>query len=510
VVQTLSADLCSAEKLDAMTILNANIVSSKVPEAVNASGAVDVKAALLLAAASIALTGGFVFGISDASRDGLNWLMPAGSIMGLLSAAQSMRAFSAHRLEWLAGGTAALAVTAALATGVVSPLQALIAAGSVMTGLAFSSGNRKPASGEHTLEHNAVTHLASSAALLGCEIVQCDRHSKIIAASDSQLKAGSALLDRVHVADRPAFLIGLDNASLANQTLTLRMQINGGQHFTKTEVKLHRHNSQLLIAIIRQDPSSGIKQANDISCELAHELRAPLAAMVGLADAIGENPTCTVEMRATYPALIAQAGRSLIELTSAILEDKTNSPARQQVKFGTVAQDCFALLKPMAKQQSVTLYNRVPEILSDKLVESGAMRQILTNLITNAVKFSPAGASVEINASVSANGWTLSVADNGNGIAPEDVARLGQKNFRGQKTAGISGFGLGLSIVQRLVDEMGARISFESRPGKGTRVEIAFPASRLIELMDFQSQASTTPVAYPRYNNAAGAKHAAA
>lgn len=485
-------------------------MSTKMSEACDATGTVNNKTGLLLAVASIALTGAFVFGISDANREAVNWLMPAGSIVGLISAAQSMRATAAHRLEWLAGGTGALATTAALATGVVSPIQALIAAGSLATGLAFSFGKRKPSSDIDAINIETPSDLAASAGLLGGAIVHCDRYSKIFAASDPALKAGSALLDRIHVVDRPAFLLALSNATDANQTLNLRMQMNSSQHFIETEVKLQCHSGRLLAAIVEIDGSRAKNQAFDVSRELAHELRAPLAAMVGLADAIGENQTCSPEMRATYPALIAQAGRSLIELTSTILENKTSGSALPQVRFGTVIEECFALLKPMAKQQAITLYNRVPETLADKLVESGAIRQILTNLITNAVKFSPAGASVEINAFVSANGWTLIVADNGNGIAPEDVVRLGQKNFRGEKTAGISGFGLGLSIVRRLVDEMGARISFESRPGKGTRVEIVFPASRLVELADFQAQAAITPVVHPRYNNAAGAKHAAA
>jgi signal transduction histidine kinase len=131
-------------------------------------------------------------------------------------------------------------------------------------------------------------------------------------------------------------------------------------------------------------------------------------------------------------------------------------------------------------------------------------------LISNAIKFSPNGASVELSASKSANGWTLCVTDNGNGIAPADIARLGQRNFRATSSAGTAGYGLGLSIVQRLVDEASGRVSFESRPGNGTRVTISFPASTLVELADFQSRPNDVPVSTPFFKNAAGAKNAAA
>jgi two-component system, cell cycle sensor histidine kinase DivJ len=247
--------------------------------------------------------------------------------------------------------------------------------------------------------------------------------------------------------------------------------------------------------------------SHDVSRELAHELRTPLAAMVGLADALSQPQTCTEVMRQTYPALIASAGRSLIEMTGGILDRDAEMTT---VKLGVVVHECFALLKPMATQKSIVLFNRLTASLADQNVDGAALRQIITNLISNAIKFSPQGASVELSASKSANGWTLSVNDNGDGIAPEDVARLGQKNFRGQGAAGVAGHGLGLSIVRRLVDGAGGRVCFESRPGKGTRVEITFPASTLVEMSDFQSQAINAPVSTPIFNIAAGAKHAAA
>jgi signal transduction histidine kinase len=469
----------------------------------------NTKAALVLAVASIALTGAFVFGFNAEERQAINWFMPLGSAAGFVSAALSMRAPVVRSQNWLAGGTVALAATAALAVGIVSPLQALIAAGSLVTGLAFAFGNSKRLAVKNVTDFNNVPDLEFVAALSNCKIVQCDKRSKINAAGDLKFKTGSMLMDYVHVADRPAFLLGLSAAAKADQVLTVRMQTHT-QHFAETEIKIQSHNGKLFVALFAVDRSTAEKHASDASRELAHELRTPLAAMVGLAEAIHQNETCTEEMRSTYPALIAQAGRTLIELTGDILNNRNVVSERPQVRLGAVARECLTLLEPMALQQSIALFNRVPDLLCDKLVDGGAMRQIMINLITNAVKFSPAGSSVEVNASISANGWTLSIADNGNGIAPEDIARLGHKNFRSQKTANLAGFGLGLSIVRRLVDEQNAQISFESRPGKGTKVVIAFPASTLVELADFKHQAAVGPEPHPRFNNAAGAQHAAA
>jgi signal transduction histidine kinase len=438
-----------------MTIWNANIAALKTSVASDASDMVNYKSVLTLAVASIALMG-------------------------------------------------------TLAAGVVSPLHLLIGGGAFVIGIAISHGRGKFLSANNDALKTKISDLTMSAQLLGCEIVECDQRSKIIKSINSKLMDGQVLSERINVADRPSFLLALSYATDACQTLNLRMKTGANHHFTDTEIKLQNFSGRLFAALTPIDPILARQSAKDVSCELAHELRTPLSAIVGLADAMCEHKTCTDDMRATYPALIANAGRSLIALTGSILEDKTNSAVQPQAKLGTVTQECLALLQPMAKQQSITLFNRVADTLCDKLVDGNAVRQILTNLIANAVKFSPAGSSVEVNASISANGWTLSVADNGNGIAPEDVARLGQKKFRSEKTAGVAGFGLGLSIVGKLVDQLGARISFESRPGHGTRVEIAFPASRLVELADFQSQAAVAAVAYPNFKNAAGAKYAAA
>jgi signal transduction histidine kinase len=346
-----------------------------------------------------------------------------------------------------------------------------------------------------------------ASALSGCNIFEIDQRSKVLETSDSFV-AGSMLVERVHVADRPAFLLACSNALEANQQLILRMQMSGNAHFAQTSIKIQKHGDALFAAFRPVDEGKG--HIHEVSRELAHELRAPLAAMVGLADALAQNQTCTEEMRKAYPELIASAGRSLIEMTGTILEAAGGETAKPDVKLGLVVKDCIALMQPLATQKSIVLFNRLPAIIATKSMSGGALRQILTNLISNAVKFSPSGASVEVSAVTSANGWTLIVTDNGDGIAPEDIARLGQKNFRSGNAVGIAGYGLGLSIVRRLVDEMGASISFESRPGKGTRVVISFPATTLVTFSEFQTQGTNEPALHTRFNKAAGEKHAAA
>ncbi|MGL4405488.1 MAG: sensor histidine kinase, partial [Notoacmeibacter sp.] len=245
-------------------------------------------------------------------------------------------------------------------------------------------------------------------------------------------------------------------------------------------------------------------------CELAHELRTPLAAIVGFAEALSQTESCTNQMRESYPALIAATGRALIEMTSSMLEPQPDDAPKQSGKLANVVHDCLVVMQPLANQKSIVIFNRIPALFGEKLVECVSIRQILTNLISNAIKFSPVGASIEISAATAANGWTLKVTDNGVGLSPEDVARLGQKNFRGDSSVGIAGHGLGLSIVKRLVETIGARVSFESRPGKGTQVTLTFPASPLVELAGFHQPRQNDKPTHLTFGIITGEKHAAA
>ncbi len=474
------------------------------------SGAGNRQAALLLCVASIALTGAFVFVFAEGARNALDWLMPVGSAAALGAAALSLRPKVLSSQNWLVGGTLALAATAAVSTEVLPITTALIAGGAFATGLAFVFG--KPATEPSVSKQSPSVNPADQwqAALFFDEITEIDCKSKVFASKSGRFVIGSLLLEHIHIGDRPAFLLACRDATRLVQELTLRIYGADKSRFANTQMFLMAQDGRILAALRPATKNTNQVVERAALSELAHELRTPLAAIVGFAETLAQGLTCTEEMRRTYPNLIASAGRNLIDMTSAILQAQPDSDESQAVAFGSVVEDCVALLQPMAQQKSITIFNRVPASIAEKAVKSMAMRQILTNLISNAIKFSPAGASVELNGSSAANGWSLTVTDNGNGLAPEDVARLGQRNFRTDKAGEIEGCGLGLAIVRRLVDEIGGRISFESRPGKGTQVTIAFSASSLVEFSNFQPKASNRLEVKSNLESAAGEKHAAA
>ncbi len=105
------------------------------------------------------------------------------------------------------------------------------------------------------------------------------------------------------------------------------------------------------------------------------------------------------------------------------------------------------------------------------------MNQVLVNVLDNAVKYSPPGTPIMVDASLQADGIWLSIADEGIGIPPEDLERVFNKFFRVQRPDGVSGTGLGLSICKGIVEAHDGRIWAENRADGGTLIKIVLPVS---------------------------------
>jgi signal transduction histidine kinase len=106
------------------------------------------------------------------------------------------------------------------------------------------------------------------------------------------------------------------------------------------------------------------------------------------------------------------------------------------------------------------------------------VRRLLLILLENAVKFTPAGGRVRLDVSLRDGQRSVVISDTGTGIPPADLPHVFERFFRGESARqGVEGAGLGLAIARWIVDLHGASIDIRSEPGKGTRVEVSFPAS---------------------------------
>lgn len=220
---------------------------------------------------------------------------------------------------------------------------------------------------------------------------------------------------------------------------------------------------------------------------LSHELRSPLTAILGYADLLQRgvagklNPT-----QAEFVGYMVSAGRHLLAVVNDILDNSRIEAgrmvlARQPVSVAEVATFVDTLFRPEAQQCGVELANEVPPDLPPVDADPVRMRQILCNLVSNAIKFTPAGRKVHLSAHPRDDGVELLVKDEGIGIGPDDLPRLFQDFerlgdvYQQQK---IRGTGLGLSLTKRLVELHGGSIAAESQPGKGSVFRVVMPVRR--------------------------------
>ncbi|HUJ57232.1 MAG TPA: ATP-binding protein [Kofleriaceae bacterium] len=209
---------------------------------------------------------------------------------------------------------------------------------------------------------------------------------------------------------------------------------------------------------------------------MSHELRTPLNAVIGLADLLlldGGDPI-TARQR-EYLQGIVQSGRHLLAMVNDVLDLAKIEAGKQRLVFEHVgAEDAIneavQLLRPAASGRGVALEAEVepgtPQVLADPL----RLRQVLVNLIDNAVKFTDRDGRVRVTARADSRGVAFRVADTGIGIAPDNIARL----FRAFEQLDLpsgdrpGGTGLGLALTKRLVDMHGGTIDVASELGAGT------------------------------------------
>jgi signal transduction histidine kinase len=187
---------------------------------------------------------------------------------------------------------------------------------------------------------------------------------------------------------------------------------------------------------------------------------------------------------------ILASGRHLLELINDVLELSRIEAGRYDltedtIDLAAVAGACFPMIRGQAEKSGVridcTIADREIVIRADRR----AVKQVLLNLLTNAVKFTPNGGVVSLHAERSDDGGIgLVVTDTGIGIEPTALAKLCQPFVQADASTSrrYGGTGLGLAISNRLVTLHGGALTISSVPGHGTRVRVTFPASRVVSV----------------------------
>jgi cell cycle sensor histidine kinase DivJ len=329
---------------------------------------------------------------------------------------------------------------------------------------------------------------------------------------------GHGLFDRVHVADRPAYLTALGDAAALGESRSVEFRVrrdiadaNGSPaaEFVWIEMRCRplehaamggSHERREVVAVSRdvtgrkrqeqalEDARAEAERANAAKTRflatMSHELRTPLNAIIGFSDMLKNEASLMLDTkrRNEYAGIINESGNHLLSVVNGILDMSKIETGNFEITAepflpAKVITSCYDILALGAREAGVQLEKLAADILPEMVADKRALNQILLNLLSNAIRFTDRGGKVTIGARAEAANIVFVVEDNGVGISDEDLARVGEPYFQ----AGASydrrhgGTGLGLSIVKGLVELHGGELAIRSRIGEGTRITVSLP-----------------------------------
>jgi two-component system cell cycle sensor histidine kinase PleC len=247
---------------------------------------------------------------------------------------------------------------------------------------------------------------------------------------------------------------------------------------------LERSKQESDIARVRAEAASRSK--SEFLANMSHELRTPLNAIIGFSEMIHSGGFA--HKTEEYSKLIRDSGHHLLTLINDILDLAKIEAGRMtlhetDLDLHVLISECLTLMAARAQAGWITLHADIPANCPKLHGDERALKQILLNLVSNAVKFTPPEGKIIVSACPQPDGsFALCVIDNGMGIAESDQKRVFENFGQGRHDIVTSdkGTGLGLPIVKGLVEAHDGRVTLQSALGEGTRVTIYMPASRVV------------------------------
>jgi len=248
-----------------------------------------------------------------------------------------------------------------------------------------------------------------------------------------------------------------------------RLVANAVQNIRSYETERHTVGELRRLSVLRADFVSLV----------SHELRTPLAAVIGSARTLQQRwRDLSPEQRDAFVTLIADETDRLATLVGEVLDTSRIDGGTFSYSFADV--DVTGLVEEAVAMNSgheVAVVKRLPGKLPVVRGDRARLRQVLANLIDNAVKYSPAGGSVEVRATATDGRVVLDVTDQGDGIAPEDFDVIFEKFGRVRGGVAKPGTGLGLYIARAIAEAHGGALEVSSRPGRGSTFTLTLPTT---------------------------------
>jgi two-component system, cell cycle sensor histidine kinase DivJ len=357
--------------------------------------------------------------------------------------------------------------------------------------------------------------------------------AKQLLGEPTQKALGDGLFERVHVADRPAYLTALSGCLANNEPTAVEFRVRhaGGVEAARylwaemdcrpmrgadgaglerlsivavTRDISDRKTQEAELVRTRDEAESANRIKTQFLANMSHELRTPLNSIMGFSEILNRELFGSLgEGRyRDYAHLIHESGEHLLNVVNDILDISKIETGKfkilkEPVDVSTLVKSCCDVMRHTAEQKQLALMLEVAPCLPALSADNRACKQMLLNVISNAIKFTNPGGSVCVSARASNGAVELAVTDNGVGIAAAELPKLGNPFVQASNShdGSCEGAGLGLSVVKGLARLHGGKLELKSTLGKGTTATITLPLNSHSESVEASPKTPTVSAA---------------